>query len=173
MTDLDVPAAPVRLFESGPLRFFPAALREPRRPLLAIALGWALTFFPSIALSWASQALLPALAKPDFQVTGALALFLLVVFSPIVETLIMGAVLTVFLRFMSPTAAVIASAVGWGIAHSLAAPVWGLTIWWPFLVFSTLFVVWKPRGWWHAAALVACVHALQNLLPALVLVAHH
>ena len=172
MTDCAVLAAPARLFDSGLLRFIPAALREPRRPALAIGLGWALTFFPSIALSWASQALFPALAKPDFAVGGLLALFLLVIFSPVIETLIMGGVLSLLLRFLPPTGAVIVSAVGWGIAHSLVAPVWGLTIWWPFLIFSTLFVVWKQRGWLPAAALVACVHALQNLLPALVLVAH-
>ena len=172
MADRAVSAAPARPFDTGPLRFLPAALREPRRPAVAIALGWALTFFPSIALSWGSQALFPALAKPEFPVGGAAALFLLVIFSPAIETLIMGGVLSLLLRFLSPTAAVIASALGWGIAHSLAAPVWGLTIWWPFLIFSTLFVVWRPLGWWHAAALVACVHALQNLLPALILIAH-
>ncbi len=169
MTDRAVPAASARLFDGPPLGWLPAALREPRRPALAIALGWALTFFPSIALSWASQALFPALARPHFAVDGPLALFLLVVFAPVTETLIMGGLLSLLLRFLPPAAAVIASAAAWGIAHSLAAPVWGLTIWWPFLIFSTLFVVWKQRGWWHAAALVASVHALQNLLPALVL----
>ncbi len=172
MTDRAVFAAPARLFDSGSLRFFPAALREPRRPALAIALGWALTFFPSLLLSWLSQALFPALAKPEFAVGGATALFLLVIFSPAIETLIMGAILSLLLRVLPPTAAVIVSAVGWGIAHSIAAPVWGLTIWWPFLIFSTLFVVWKQRGWLPAATLVASVHALHNLLPALALVAH-
>jgi len=40
-------------------------------------------------------------------------------------------------------------------------------IWWPFLIFSTLFVVWRQRGFWTAVAVVATTHALQNLGPGL------
>jgi len=40
-------------------------------------------------------------------------------------------------------------------------------IWWPFLVFSTLFVTWRQRSLWLAFAIPMCVHALQNLLPSL------
>jgi hypothetical protein len=42
-------------------------------------------------------------------------------------------------------------------------------IWWPFLVFSTLFVTWRDRSLWLAFALPMCVHALQNLPPALLI----
>jgi hypothetical protein len=63
---------------------------------------------------------------------------------------------------------VLFSSAGWGIAHSLAAPIWGLVIWWPFLVFSTLFVVWRSRSLVAAFAVPAAVHALQNLGPAIV-----
>ena len=89
-------------------------------------------------------------------------------FAPFVETLIMAAVLSLLLRVVPPTAAVLASAVLWGIAHSLQAPVWGLVIWWPFLIFSTLYVVWRQRGTWTAIGVAATTHALQNLAPALV-----
>jgi hypothetical protein len=110
---------------------------------------------------------LPQAEQPQFHVSGGTALFALVVFSPVVETLIMGAVLLVLLRFMSPAVAIFASAIGWGIAHSSVALTWGLVIWWPFLVFSTLFVTWRCRSLRLAFALPMCVHALQNLLPAL------
>jgi hypothetical protein len=93
---------------------------------------------------------------------------LLALFSPILETLIMAGVLSILLRVISPTAAILASAVGWGIAHSLAAPSWGLVIWWPFLVFSTLFTVWRDRSLWLALAIPAAVHMLQNVGPALI-----
>ena len=79
----------------------------------------------------------------------------------------MGSVLLVLLRFVPPSAAIIASAVGWGIAHSMVAPIWGLVIWWPFLVFSTLFVAWHRRSLLLAFLIPMCVHALQNLIPAL------
>ena len=139
---------------------------EPNRPAQAILVGWATAFFPSILLSALSARFFPSAELPDF-VPGWMTVVAVVLFSPLVETLIMAAVLTVLLRFVSPTIAVLLSAIGWGIAHSLVAPTWGLTIWWPFLIFSTLFVTWRPIGWWRAVALVASVHMLQNLLPAL------
>jgi hypothetical protein len=79
----------------------------------------------------------------------------------------MGVVLLILLLFLSPTAAIVVSAIGWGVAHSLVAPMWGLVIWWPFLVFSTLFVAWRGRSLALAFAIPMAVHALQNLLPAL------
>jgi hypothetical protein len=72
----------------------------------------------------------------------------------------------VLLRLFSPTVAILISAVGWGVAHSMAAPIWGLVIWWPFLIFSTLFVTWRERSLWLAFGIPMCVHALQNLIPA-------
>jgi hypothetical protein len=156
-----------RLFDNGPLRLLPAAVREPRRAWLAILVGVALTVAGSVLLSWIASLVAPDLAKPDFPMHGLLALALLVGFAPLVETLIMAAVLSLLARFMSPTAAVIASALGWGVAHSLQAAAWGLVIWWPFLVFSTLFMVWRQRGTMAGIAVAAATHALQNLAPAL------
>ena len=49
------------------------------------------------------------------------------------------------------------------------APAWGLVIWWPFLIFSTLFVVWRQRGFFAGVGVAAATHALQNLGPALLL----
>ena len=70
---------------------------------------------------------------------------------------------------MPATAAVLVSAVGWGIAHSLAAPAWGLVIWWPFLIFSTLYVTWRQHSLIAGLAMPAAVHGLQNILPALLM----
>jgi len=97
-------------------------------------------------------------------------IFAVVVFAPVVETLIMGTVLLILLRFLPPAAAIIVSAMGWGIAHSLQVPIWGLTIWWPFLVLSTLFVAWRDRSLWLAFGLPMAAHAMQNLFPALAIV---
>jgi hypothetical protein len=81
----------------------------------------------------------------------------------------MAAVLELQLRFLPPTADIILSASGWGIAHTMVAPAWGLVIWWPFLIFSTLYVTWSKRSIWLGVAIVFAVHALQNLGPALLL----
>ena len=73
------------------------------------------------------------------------------------------------LLILPPRFAVIASSLGWGVAHSLAAPAWGLVIWWPFLIFSTLYVTWRGQGRMLAMGIVFAVHALNNLGPALIL----
>ena len=147
----------------------PAALAEPRNPLRAIFAGWLCAFPPSIVLALIAQWLLPDAGRPSFEVAGVETVAVLVLFAPLVETLIMAAMLELLLRFASPVAAVLASAAGWGIAHSLAAPAWGLVIWWPFLIFSTLYVTWSKRSVLAALAIVFAVHALQNLGPALLL----
>jgi len=158
---------PVRLLDDSFLRFLPSPLREPRRAWLAILIGAALTIAGSLALATLSKAIAPDLPTPAFPIKGPLALFLLVIFSPFLETLIMAGFLTLFLRFMSPVNAIMLSAVGWGVAHSLEALGWGLVIWWPFLIFSTLFVVWRQRGFWAGVGVAAATHAIQNLGPGL------
>ena len=152
-----------------PLRFLPKAIREPRKPLRAIFVGW-LTAFPiSMAFAALGALIFPQAAQPSFHVDGGVAIFALVVFSPVVETLIMGAVLLLLGLALPPAVAILVSAIGWGIAHSMMAPIWGLVIWWPFLVFSTLFVTWRARSLVAAFLIPMAVHALQNLLPALMI----
>jgi membrane protease YdiL (CAAX protease family) len=97
-------------------------------------------------------------------------LFLLVVFAPVVETVIMGVVLLILDRIAGFLPAVLLSSLGWGIAHSLQATAWGLVIWWPFLIFSITFLTWRRRSLAAAFGLPMLVHGLQNLGPALLLV---
>ena len=159
---------PARILNDSFLRFLPYPLREPRRAWLAIIIGWLLSLAGSLALAAATQSAAPGLATPEFPIGGWLAVFLLVVFAPLIETLIMAGFLSLLLRFMPPTAAIVASAAGWGVAHSMQALGWGLVIWWPFLIFSTLYVVWRQRSAWAGIGVAASAHALQNLGPALV-----
>ena len=150
----------------------PAALTEPRHPLKAIAVGWLFACPPSILLALLAQWLLPGAEQPSFGVIGPGTVALLVIFAPLVETMIMAVVLEVMLRLRAPpVAAILLSSLGWGIAHSLAAPAWGLVIWWPFLIFSTLYVTWSRRSIWAGVGIAFAVHALQNLGPALLLFA--
>ena len=163
-----VTAPATRLLDDSFLRFLPAPLREPRRAWLAILLGAALTLVGSIALSYLSKAAAPGLPTPEFPVKGWVALFALVAFAPFIETLIMAGFLSLFLRLMRPAYAILLSSAGWGVAHSLQFLGWGLVIWWPFLIFSTLFVVWRQRGVWAGIGVATATHALQNLGPGLV-----
>ena len=150
-----------------PLNWLPRALLEPSNAVHAIIISWLLAFPASVLLSAVVRLIAPMAEAPEFHVSGVLAVFLLAVFSPIVESLIMGGILLILLRILPPTWAVLASAIGWGAAHSMAAPIWGLIIWWPFLIFSTLFVAWRQRALWLAFAMPMVVHGLQNLPPAL------
>ena len=152
-----------------PVAYLSKPILEPRRPLAAIFVGWLTALIPSLLLSAAVRALLPNVAQPDLKMTGATVFILVVIVSPIIETCIMAAILSLLLKFVSPTVAVLASAILWGIAHSTAAPAWGLVIWWPFIVFSTLFVTWRQRSLAIALAIPATTHALQNLIPSLIL----
>jgi hypothetical protein len=157
-----------RLFDDSFLRFLPGPLREPRRAGIAILTGWLLSLTGSIALAALSRLIAPDLPSPEFpDIPAWLTIFAFVVFAPLVETLIMAGFLSLFLRLMPPVAAILLSAIGWGVLHSLEAVGWGLVIWWPFLIFSTLFVVWRQRGWWAGVGVAASAHALQNLGPAL------
>ena len=161
---------PARLLDDSFLRFLPNVLREPRRAWLAILVGWALSIAGSIALAAASQAIAPTLAGPQIpKVPFWLLIASFVIFAPVVETLIMAGFLSLFLRFMPAPAAILLSAAGWAAAHSFQAIGWGLVIWWPFLIFSTLFVVWRQRGFWAGVGVAAATHALQNLGPSLTL----
>ena len=151
---------------AAPVTILPRQLFEPLRAGPAIAVGWLTAFIPSIMLSALVTALLPTVGQPQLPLGTTLALVLVALVAPVIETLLMAAVLAVLLRLVSPTAAVITSAAGWGIAHSLAAPAWGLVVWWPFLVFSILYVTWRQRSLLAALAVPAAVHALHNFLPA-------
>jgi hypothetical protein len=155
------------------LAFLPGALFRPEQPARYVAIAWATSFFPSVLLSWFASQLLPDAAKPEFPAGSAFVFVLIVIVSPAIETLMMGVWIDVLRRWLTPAAAVITSAASWALFHSSMAAAWGLVIWWPFLIFSTAFVTWRHRlGFWGAAGLVACIHGLQNLPPAMLLLAH-
>jgi hypothetical protein len=159
---------PARLFDESFLKFLPAPLREPRRAWLAIPTAWALSIAGSLALAAIFAAIMPQLRGPEFPMKGWGALFALVVFAPFFETLIMAGLIWLFERLLPTTGAIVASAVIWGMFHSTQALGWGLVIWWPFLIFSTLYVVWRQRGFWAGVGVAATTHAMQNLGPGLV-----
>jgi hypothetical protein len=138
--------------------------------MLTLATAWATAFLPSIPLGAAVTSLLPREALPQFPTVDWYIFFLLVVAAPLLETMIMGAALLLLRIFLRPTQSVLFSAVGWGILHSTAAPAWGLVIWWPFLVFSTVFLTWRSRSLLAALGMAAAIHALHNSVPALLLV---
>lgn len=155
----------VRLFDDNYLKLLPAPLREPRRAWLSILVGWALSIVGSLLLAALFAALMPQLKGPEFPMKGWPVFLAVVLFAPLVETLIMAGLIWLSERLVPTGLAVLASAVLWGLFHSTQAAGWGLVIWWPFLIFSTLYVVWRQRGFWIGIGVAAATHALQNLIP--------
>ena len=149
------------------LRFLPSYLGDLSHPKVRYVLKtWLLTLLPSLALAGIVSMIVGEAEGPDFGRPTWLLLFALVVFAPVVETLIMVPPLLVLNRLFGPTPAVILSAAGWGVAHSLEAPVWGLIIWWPFFVFSAILLIWRRKSLMTGMLLVMAIHAMQNLVPA-------
>lgn len=166
--------AETRLGDLGPLNFLPKPIREPRSAWVSTLTAWATSFFPSVALSALIAQLAPDAAHPDFgDLSPAMLMFGVVVFAPVLETLIMGTVLLILLHLVRPWMAILISAIGWGVAHSWQVPVWGLTIWWPFLVLSTLFVTWRQRSLGLAFLLPMIAHAMQNFPTGLLIATGH
>jgi hypothetical protein len=141
----------------------------PARPIATILVAYVLSISGSLFLSAIVAALIPAAEPPDFGFfigKGMLTVVSLSVLSPLVETLILAGTTSLLLRWMKPKHAVLLSSFGWALAHSYQAPIWGLVIWWPFIIFTTLYVVWKQRSLAWGLLMPFVVHGLQNLLPA-------
>ena len=159
---------PARLFDDNFLKFLPAPIREPRRAWLAIPMAWVMSFLGSLALALLVQWIAPDARTVEIPRLPAWAIILgFAVISPILESILMGLGLKFLLGRMTAGPAILSSAIFWGAVHSVQVPVWGLAIWWPFLIFSTLFVVWQQRGFWIGVWVAAATHFLQNLGPSL------
>ena len=156
------------------LRLLPAFIGNTEQPKLGYVLkGWLLTLFPSLALAAVMSIVFTTFAGeskgPEFGEPGPALVFLMVLFAPAVETLIMVPPLLILNRLLGATPAVVLSATGWGVAHSLQAPIWGFVIWWPFFVFSTVILAWRSKSLVAGMLIVMAIHGLQNAVPALLL----
>ena len=137
--------------------------------------AWLLVLLPSLALSLLAQAIgsvvFPGDPGPDIKANSLLLFAILVFVGPLLESIIMGGVLLVLVRWLRPAHAVFASAILWGAAHSLASPMWGLVVWWPFLVLSIVFLTWRGGGFWLGVGMATLVHGLQNATAGVALLA--
>jgi hypothetical protein len=109
---------------------------------------------------------------PEFQGPALGLLIGLVVISPPLETLLMGGGIWI-LSFITKRQVRLAvmSAFVWAGVHSLIAPAWGLGVIWPFFVFSCSYLSWRRRSLWRAILVTSCVHAFQNILPSIAVIA--
>ncbi len=155
------------------LRFLPDFLfRKDEPPLPYILKGWLLALLPSLALSaLAGLVASPTAEVPDIPVQGSTSLLLLIVVGPLLETLILLPMVLGSRRLLGAGPAVLLCALLWAIGHSLAAPIWGLVVWWPFLLFSIAILTWRERGLLPTVAVVTTIHSLQNATAGLIILA--
>lgn len=145
------------------LGFLPRFLFDTNQPEVAyVVKAWLLTLLPSMVIAGLVATAFKDAPSPDFGGTGPVVFAMLVLFAPVVETFLMVPPILILNRFFGPMPAVIGSALLWAGLHSSAVPTWGLVIWWPFLIFSTIIVVWRERDLAKAMVLVIAVHAMQN-----------
>ncbi|HEY0130079.1 MAG TPA: hypothetical protein VGB57_01650 [Allosphingosinicella sp.] len=138
------------LFETDP---FPARY---------VAKAWLTALLPSIALSALVRLIAADAAALQFPGEAAPLILLVVFVGPALETGLLALPLLALNRFLGPGPAVVGSALIWAVAHSLVAPVWGLVIWWPFLIMSIAFLTWRRQGLLWALGVAFAIHALQN-----------
>lgn len=145
------------------LAFLPAFLFRPEGSRVAYVLkAWLLVLLPSLMLSMTVKVSVPSAQGPELPISGPVMVALIALVGPFVETLIMAGYLLLLRRFVAFGPAVLISSLTWGLAHSWGAPIWGLVAWWPFLIFSMAFLVWRERGFWASILTVTAIHALQN-----------
>lgn len=146
--------------------FVPDFLARPDRPLLVIFLSWLLCAIGAYAIVAVVSVVAPRVATPDFSFyvgKGAFTVLMIAIITPLIETLILAAICLILNLFLPALHTIILGSLIAAIFHSLQAPIWGFVIWWPFLIFSTLFLVWKQRSFALAILMPTIVHGLHNL----------
>lgn len=136
--------------------------------------AWLIGLIPSLLIATALEAagLLTDQTGLDMlrRMPAGEMLLAVLVFAPVVETLLLALTLFILRRFIRRPLGQAAAAAGiWGLLHLSNGPMSPLIIAWPFFVFSVAYQAWRPRGWLRAFTVVTAIHFLQNLLPALLL----
>lgn len=133
-----------------------------------IILAWVIAFFPTLLISAVVQSIFET--KNDLMGQGKVPAFIvfigMVVFAPVVETIIMAIVIWILRRFTRKDFKIIIfSAIFWAILHSLSWLPWGFIIFWPFIVFSAAYVYWSRKSVIKALMITTCIHAMVNFIP--------
>lgn len=127
---------------------------------VTIAVSFALTQFtgiPAPGLPWET---LPRV------------LLAMCVFAPLVETFGMVVLFWILRRVVRRAALVpFAAALVCAGLHSLARPLWGIEVFWGFLIFSLCYLAWEKKSPLQGFWMTAILHSLHNLLPTLGLIA--
>lgn len=142
---------------------------QPRLRYLARALlaDLPVAYAVGLALNWITRTSWP---EPSLEDLPRL-FFGLCIQAPLLETLAMGVIIWVLRHLVKRTEYIpwITALICAGL-HSLAKPLWGIEIFWSFVIFSLCYTAWEKRSLLQAFWMTAVLHALHNLVPTLALV---
>ena len=130
-------------------------------PCLLIAI---VSYYVVVLLDWQESLQFFHLKHTRRLLSPAVSFFGSVVLSPAIETLLMIPVFGVLKGFInSKLGLVFLSALIWALLHSLANPIWGLSVFWAFVVYSSAFLAWSEKSATKAFWVTFAIHALNNL----------
>lgn len=124
-------------------------------------------FFPSLTFVYVVNELLK-LAVPGWQLppdpNPNPSIFMAVILGPIIETLALTVGISLISQItVNKNRIALLSSLAWGGLHALAVPFWFVGTFWSFFVFSSMYLKWKEKSFWHGFACAAIVHSLVNL----------
>lgn len=129
--------------------------------LKAVLISVVPAFVFSLLLYW----LYPDAETPQLDDTFAVMLLKVVILSPVAETFMLWGGIYVIGKFVQSTwHLALISALCWALLHSWQVPLWGLTIFWSFVVFSIAFIEWTKQSKREAFLVAMAIHMCQNFL---------
>lgn len=133
-------------------------------PSVYIVKAFGISIIPIMLLAFILLSIFPEAQEPEYSTIGVSAYFGAVIFSPLVETLLLWGIILIISNFIKSTWGIaILSAFICGVFHSLLAPMWGVIIFWSFVVFSISFIEWRKISKKSAFFITMSIHMCQNL----------
>lgn len=148
-----------------------ARLLSPKVPLWRYSLeAWPIALIPSVLLFVLASGLLAlagvsleSVAPPAREVSVSTFLGV-VIFAPIVETLVLIGGIKILGSISSRHAAVaMMSALAWGFFHGIFGALWFFGTVWSFFVFSCAYLAWRSQSFKAGFIAASVPHALINL----------
>ena len=144
-----------------------------------IGKAFLISAIPSLALAWMLWLLFPDAESPSITYEGGLMPLLIlfvsiVIFGPLLETSIMRFFIFLIRKVTQKLWPItFLSAFIWAVLHSLSVPLWGVVAFWPFVVFTISFQVWREVSINHALLITSAIHGCHNFIAFMIVVSDY
>ncbi|MDC8831357.1 hypothetical protein [Alteromonas gilva] len=125
----------------------------------------AISTIPALSISFLIYVFFPEAESPEFPKGIGELFFSVVIFAPVVETLLLWLGISIIKKFTASIwKATLISALLWAIIHSIGTFTHGFAIFWSFVVFSFVFISWLEKSRNLALGMCMATHMGQNFL---------